>query len=195
MLTWPRSDACAPSPASHPAGRVTLLRHKASARLLPPVCPSPFSSSPQDRVGCKQEEQPPAETSGRWVQLLGSQETPQAWHLQHGDRSVWGPAPRHGDLRLPRGPLPALVKGGLAVQPPAQPWAQGAQAGRQGKEGTGPPRVTQQERFNHLPSSCRHSIILPCTSSLEPRPKNPPAAGQSPPGPRARRGSSAASLQ
>jgi len=89
VLTWPRSDACAPSPASHPAGRVTLLRHKASARLLPPVCPSPFSSSPQDRVGCKQEEQPPAETSGRWVQLLGSQETPQAWHPQHGDRSVW----------------------------------------------------------------------------------------------------------
>lgn len=39
-----------------------------------------------------------------------------------------------------------------------------------------------------LAKPCCHSIVLSCTSILETWPKNPPAAGQSPPGPQAEKG-------
>lgn len=39
-----------------------------------------------------------------------------------------------------------------------------------------------------LARSCKHSTVLSCTSIPEARPKNPPAAGQNPPGPQAERG-------
>lgn len=217
--TWTCSHASAPSrflPSweSEPRSPQALLWHKAWACLLPKPkvnLPKPLVLFPTGQawlqaggIGSSRD----IRTLGPAAGIPGDSQSlaPQNSWLRHEHLGAETDLPQHGDWKLPHESLPALVKCGLAFAAPSAGWAwqQAAtgtgRAGRVAGEG-GDRGSTESHSRNTLMTGpalakpCCHSIVLSCTSILETWPKNPPAAGQSPPGPQAESGSSVALLQ